>query len=100
MTRKRLDQKGKEFIYGSKAQSPFQDNNQSLEQSVEQTLTQKPTQHNSLLAEILPQKEPTQRFCVDLPESLSKRLTQLSKQSGIPKTEIVRRLLIKALEID
>lgn len=97
MKRKPLDEKGKQFIYQGKAQN-FE---QEVEQDFEQTVESDSSQSNSLLSEILPEaqqrKEKTQRFCVDLPQSVSKKLAKLSKQSGVPKTEIVRRLLIKAL---
>lgn len=83
-----------------------QDFEQQHEQRFEQTAAQrKPkgkAQPNALACEILPEaqfeKEDTQRLCVDLPKSLAQKVSKLAKQSGVPKTEIVRRLLIKATE--
>ena len=42
-------------------------------------------------------KESSIRFTVDIPESLNKRLSQLSVDTGKPKTELVRTILNQAL---
>lgn len=42
-------------------------------------------------------KESSIRFTVDLPSSLNKRLSQLSVDTGKPKTELVRTIIDKAL---
>ena len=42
-------------------------------------------------------KESSIRFTVDIPESLNKRLAQLSVDTGKPKTELVRTILDRAL---
>ena len=42
-------------------------------------------------------KESSIRFTVDIPESLNKRLSQLSVDTGKPKTELVRTILDRAL---
>ncbi len=42
-------------------------------------------------------KESSIRFTVDIPESLNKRLAQLSVDTGKPKTELVRTILNQAL---
>ncbi len=42
-------------------------------------------------------KESSIRFTVDIPESLNKRLAQLSIDTGKPKTELVRTILDRAL---
>ena len=44
-----------------------------------------------------PAKESSIRFTVDIPESLNKRLAQLSVDTGKPKTELVRTILDRAL---
>lgn len=42
-------------------------------------------------------KESSIRFTVDIPSSLNKRLSQLSVDTGKPKTELVRTIIDKAL---
>ena len=42
-------------------------------------------------------KESSIRFTVDVPMSLNKRLSQLSVDTGKPKTELVRTILDRAL---
>ena len=42
-------------------------------------------------------KESSIRFTVDIPESLNKRLAQLSVDTGKPKTELVRTIIDRAL---
>ena len=42
-------------------------------------------------------KESSIRFTVDIPASLNKRLSQLSVDTGKPKTELVRTILDRAL---
>ncbi len=42
-------------------------------------------------------KESSIRFTVDVPMSLNKRLSQLSIDTGKPKTELVRTILDRAL---
>lgn len=42
-------------------------------------------------------KESSIRFTVDVPISLNKRLSQLSVDTGKPKTELVRTILDRAL---
>ena len=44
-----------------------------------------------------PAKESSIRFTVDIPESLNKRLAQLSVDTGKPKTELVRTILDRTL---
>lgn len=43
------------------------------------------------------EKESSIRFTVDVPKSLNKRLSQLSVDTGKPKTELVRTILNQAL---
>jgi hypothetical protein len=43
------------------------------------------------------EKESSIRFTVDVPKSLNRRLSQLSVDTGKPKTELVRTILNQAL---
>jgi hypothetical protein len=57
--------------------------------------------HSSLKSELLGElveAEPTVRFTVDIPKSLHKRLSQLSTDTSKPRTEIVRIMILRALE--
>ena len=43
-------------------------------------------------------KEPTVRFTADLPQSIHRRLSILAARTGKKKVEIVRQLLVEALQ--
>ena len=95
MARKKLTDAQKQFIAG--------DN--SLQQSSQQVNTEVNTQISDDIGANLKQelfgdrkaKESSIRFTVDIPESLNKRLSQLSVDTGKPKTELVRTILNQAL---
>lgn len=94
--RKSLDQKAAELFLqtGVAPESP------EVQQDIQQELQQVPQQQlqqSNLLDEILKPQQETIRFTVDLPKDLHQQLCEASSRSGIPKTEIVRRLLNKAL---
>lgn len=98
--RKSLDQKAAELFLqtGVAPESPEvqQDIQQELQQAPQQA-PQQQLQQSNLLDEILKPQQETIRFTVDLPKDLHQQLCEASSRSGIPKTEIVRRLLNKAL---
>ena len=95
MARKKLTDAQKQFIAG--------DN--SLQQSSQQVNTEVNTQISDDIGANLKQelfgdrkaKESSIRFTVDIPESLNKRLSRLSIDTGKPKTELVRTILNQAL---
>lgn len=89
--RKPLDDIAASFVYG--------ENQPQSEPEPEQpapTPRTKPKQKESnLMSQLMetPQKEPTVRLTVDMPESLHKRLSLLAARSGKKKADIVRMLL-------
>ena len=95
MTRKKLTDAQKQFIAG----------NDFSNQSSQQVNAEVNTQIADELGDSLKQelfgnpkaKESSIRFTVDIPESLNKRLSQLSIDTGKPKTELVRTILDRAL---
>ena len=98
--RKPLDAKFEEFIQTGNIPSAAQDNAQHTEkrltQEVPQANEKTPTQR--FIADIIPPApRKTKRLSVDFPDDLYDELTKLSKECGLPKTEIVRRLVAKAL---
>lgn len=105
--RKSLDQKAAEMFLqtgvapdSSEVQQQVQQEvHQQIQQSHQQVSQQDVQPSSDLLADILQTPQETVRFTVDLPKDLHQRLCEVSKQAGVPKTEIVRRLLNKALGV-
>ena len=95
MARKKLTDAQKQFIAGDDL------NNQSSQQVNTEVNTQISDDiGNNLKQELFGDrkaKESSIRFTVDIPESLNKRLSQLSVDTGKPKTELVRTILNQAL---
>jgi hypothetical protein len=60
--------------------------------------TQPPTSLMSRLMQNTPEKEPTVRLTVDLPQSTHKKLSILCANTGMKKVEVVRMLLNDALK--
>ena len=99
MARKKLTDAQKQFIAGDEI-------NEQTDSSV---LTSASTSANTEIATDIGvnlkqelfgdriEKESSIRFTVDVPKSLNKRLSQLSVDTGKPKTELVRTILSKAL---
>ncbi len=95
MARKKLTDAQKQFIAGDNLDH----------QSSQQANTEVNTQISNDIGNNLKQelfgdrqaKESSIRFTVDIPESLNKRLSQLSVDTGKPKTELVRTILNQAL---
>ena len=95
MARKKLTDAQKQFISGDDLDN----------QSSQQVNTEVNTQISDDIGHNLKQelfgdrkaKESSIRFTVDIPESLNKRLSQLSVDTGKPKTELVRTILNQAL---
>ena len=61
-------------------------------------LTPPPTSLMSRLMQNTPEKEPTVRLTVDLPQSTHKKLSILCANTGMKKVEVVRMLLNDALK--
>lgn len=104
-TRKPLDEAiAKEFVFGKEIQQNADNNDLVPSTTVElYTPNEVPTSAISKTAiqkitEIPTQKEAVIRFTVDLPESLHTRLSILAAKTKRKKSEIVRLLLIDALE--
>ena len=95
MARKKLTDAQKQFIAGDDL------DNQSSQQANTEVNTQISDDiGNNLKQELFGDrkaKESSIRFTVDIPESLNKRLSQLSVDTGKPKTELVRTILNQAL---
>ena len=95
MARKKLTDAQKQFIAGDDL------DNQSSQQANTEVNTEISNDiGNNLKQELFGDrkaKESSIRFTVDIPESLNKRLSQLSVDTGKPKTELVRTILNQAL---
>ena len=99
MARKKLSDAQKQFITGDDI------NTQASQQVLAEANTQVSTEISDRIGANLKQelfgdrksKESSIRFTVDIPESLNKRLAQLSIDTGKPKTELVRTILNQAL---
>ena len=99
MARKKLTDAQKQFIAGDEI------NTESSQQVLAEANTQVSTEISAHIGANLKQeffgerksKESSIRFTVDIPESLNKRLAQLSVDTGKPKTELVRTILNQAL---
>lgn len=95
MARKKLSDAQKQFIAGDDINT----------QAPQQVLAEANTEISNRIGANLKQelfgdrqtKESSIRFTVDIPESLNKRLAQLSVDTGKPKTELVRTILNQAL---
>lgn len=95
MARKKLSDAQKQFIAGDDINA----------QASQQILAEANTEISDRIGANLKQelfgdrksKESSIRFTVDIPESLNKRLAQLSVDTGKPKTELVRTILNQAL---
>ena len=95
MARKKLTDAQKQFIAGDDINT----------ESNQQVLTEANTEISDRIGANLKQelfgdrkaKESSIRFTVDIPESLNKRLAQLSVDTGKPKTELVRTIIDRAL---
>jgi len=59
---------------------------------------QPPTSLMSRIMQNTPEKEPTVRLTVDLPQSIHKKLSILCANTGMKKVEVVRMLLNDALK--
>lgn len=99
MARKKLTDAQKQFIAGDDM------NAESNQQVLAEANTQVSTEISDRIGANLKQelfgdrksKESSIRFTVDIPESLNKRLAQLSVDTGKPKTELVRTIIDRAL---
>ena len=99
MGRKKLTDAQKQFIAGDRI------NTESNQQVLAEANTQVSTEISDRIGANLKQelfgdrksKESSIRFTVDIPESLNKRLAQLSVDTGKPKTELVRTIIDRAL---
>jgi len=99
MARKKLSDAQKQFIAGDDM------NTQASQQVLAEANTQVSTEISDRIGADLKQelfgdrksKESSIRFTVDIPESLNKRLAQLSVDTGKPKTELVRTIIDRAL---
>ena len=99
MARKKLTDAQKQFIAGDDI------NTESNQQVLAEANTQVSTEISDRIGANLKQelfgdrksRESSIRFTVDIPESLNKRLAQLSVDTGKPKTELVRTILNQAL---
>ena len=95
MARKKLSDAQKQFITGDDTNA----------QANQQVLAEVSTEISDDIGANLKQelfgdrksKESSIRFTVDIPESLNKRLAQLSVDTGKPKTELVRTILNQVL---
>ena len=95
MARKKLTDAQKQFITGDDV------NNESNQQANTEAIAEISDDIGANLKQELfgdrTRKESSIRFTVDIPESLNKRLAQLSVDTGKPKTELVRTILDRAL---
>lgn len=95
MARKKLTDAQKQFIAGDDI------NDESNQQAKSSVIAEISNDIGSNLKQELfgdrARKESSIRFTVDIPESLNKRLAQLSVDTGKPKTELVRTILNRAL---
>ena len=95
MARKKLTDAQKQFIAGDDI------NNESSQQANTEAIAEISDDIGANLKQELfgdrTRKESSIRFTVDIPESLNKRLAQLSVDTGKPKTELVRTILDRAL---
>ena len=95
MARKKLTDAHKQFITGDDV------SNEAPQQANQQAITEISNDIGANLKQELfgdrKAKESSIRFTVDIPESLNKRLAQLSVDTGKPKTELVRTILDRAL---
>ncbi|WP_144054232.1 hypothetical protein [Pleurocapsa sp. PCC 7319] len=96
MARKKLTDAQKQFITGDDL------NNQASQQVNAEVNTQVSDDIGVNLKQEFfgdrQEKESSIRFTVDIPKSLNKRLSQLSVDTGKPKTELVRTIIHKALD--
>jgi hypothetical protein len=97
------------FVYGDKAPiSPAETVDERVEPIVKPAATEQqksdpvsPQQTTSLMSRLMqntPEKEPTVRLTVDLPQSTHKKLSILCANTGMKKVEVVRMLLDDALK--
>lgn len=99
MARKKLSDAQKQFIAGDDI------NTEAPQQAIAEANNQVSTEISDRIGADLKQelfgdrktKESSIRFTVDIPESLNKRLAQLSVDTGKPKTELVRTIIDRAL---
>ena len=91
MARKKLTDAQIQFIAGDDL------NDQSSQQASTEILNDVGANLKQELFEKKKKKESSIRFTVDIPSSLNKRLSQLSVDTGKPKTELVRTIIDKAL---
>ncbi|MDJ0899706.1 MAG: hypothetical protein QNJ55_12935 [Xenococcus sp. MO_188.B8] len=99
MARKKLSDAQKQFIAGDDINTEV--NQQVLAEANTQVSTEISDRIGANLKQELfgdrKSKESSIRFTVDIPESLNKRLAQLSVDTGKPKTELVRTIIDRAL---
>ena len=91
MARKKLTDAQIQFIAGDDL------NGQSSQQASTEILNDVGANLKQELFGDRQKKESSIRFTVDIPSSLNKRLSQLSVDTGKPKTELVRTIIDKAL---
>lgn len=91
MARKKLTDAQKQFIAGDDL------NDRSSQQASTEILNDVGANLKQELFGDRQSKESSIRFTVDIPSSLNKRLSQLSVDTGKPKTELVRTIIDKAL---
>lgn len=109
--RKSLDDSlASEFVYGQKQEEELQPVTTQMEEEVieetppppEKTMVAKTakTKKSSIVSRLQqdPEKEPTVRLTVDLPQSMHRKLSMLAASTGKKKAEIIRFLLNEALE--
>jgi lactam utilization protein B len=103
MARKKLTDAQKQFIAGDEINRAVsqQADNQVLTSASKSASTEISADIGVNLKQELfsdrQEKESSIRFTVDVPKSLNKRLSQLSVDTGKPKTELVRTILNQAL---
>ena len=99
MARKKLTDAQKQFITGDdiNAEAPQQANTEVNQQAINQISNDIGSNLKQELFGDRARKESSIRFTVDVPMSLNKRLSQLSVDTGKPKTELVRTILDRAL---
>lgn len=99
--RKSLDDSlAQAFVYGDDQDSkPSQDCDSQQVKAQSKGKSQTNSIKSNLLAKLKPEaKEPTIRFTADLPESIHRKLSILAARTGKKKVEIVRMLLVEALQ--
>ncbi len=86
------------FVYGESQDATHPKNTIAKTEASQQNATDESTESTLLMKLKTDPKEPTVRFTADLPESIHRRLSILAARTGKKKVEIVRMLLVEALQ--